>query len=168
MSGQMPPTGQSGSGVPGGAQAGQPSEEEIREYVTQMRGAHVEQVVAEVLQGLLNAAQVKLGRHDGRLLIDMAGTLAEQARPHLSDDVAGQIDQALSQLRMGQVEAEKEIQSAREQGEDVSEPNDLDTVPPEPTQESAQRQAAESGGAERDAGGEPGSTAGSKLWTPGS
>ena len=67
------------------------------------------QVIAEVLQGLLNAAQVKLGRRDARLLIDLSASVVDHARPHLSGDLASQVDQALSQLRMGQVEAEKEV-----------------------------------------------------------
>ncbi len=92
-----------------GAAPGEPSEEEVRQYLAQMRGAPAEQVVAEVLQGLLNAAQVKLGRRDARLLLDAAGDVAERTGPHLSADLRNQLDDALSQLRLGQVEAEKEV-----------------------------------------------------------
>lgn len=167
MSGQMPPpggdpTGQQIPGAGGAAGAGQqPSEEEIRQYVSRMRGAPVEQVVAELLQALLNSAQMKLGRKDGRLLIDLAGTMAEQARPHLSEEVTKQIDQVLSQLRMSQVEAEQELQQAREAGEEVSEPNDLDQPPPEPTRERAREQASRGG-----EGDQPDTSGGGGLWTP--
>lgn len=105
---------------PGQAQPGQPSEEEVRQYLAQMRGAPVEQVLAEVLQGLLNGAQIKLGRRDGRLLLDTATAVVEQTRPHLSTELVGQVDQALTQLKMAQVEAEKDVSQA---GRD--EPNDL-------------------------------------------
>lgn len=145
------------AGVPPGA-GQQPSQEELQEYLTQMRGAPVEQVIAEVLQALLNSAQVKIGRKDGRLLIDIATTVAEKAGPHVSDQVAEQIDQALSKLRMAQVDAENELDEARARGEDVAEPNDLGA-------------AAEGGQDVQDApsegGGGHSSGAASKLWTPG-
>ena len=40
------------------------SAEDAREYVRRLRSLPVEQLIAEVLFGLLNAAQVKLGRRD--------------------------------------------------------------------------------------------------------
>ncbi len=167
MSGQPPPQGGDpgqAAGIPGlGGQGEQPSEEEIQEYVSQMRGAPLEQIVAEVLQALLNSAQMKLGRRDGRLLIDLAGTVTEQTREHLSEQVLQQVDEGLSKLRMAQVEAEEELQEAREQGEEVSEPNDLDSVPPDPTAERAEEQAGESGGGQPPSG----SGGASGLWTPG-
>ncbi len=111
-----------------GAAPGEPSEEEVRQYLAQMRQAPAEQVVAEVLQGLLNAAQVKLGRRDARLLLDAASDVADRAGPHLSEELRGQLENALSQLRLGQVEAEKEVAASSHQ-----EVNDLeDGAPAEP------------------------------------
>lgn len=101
-----------------------PSEEEVREYLTQMRGAPASQVVAEVLQGLLNAAQVKLGRNDARLLLDATAAVNDVIRPHLDQQLTSQVDQALSQLRLAQVEAEREVAQSGE-----SEPNDLPSRP---------------------------------------
>lgn len=117
----LPPAGMPGQpGAPQPGAPGEPSEEEVRQYLSQMRAAPAEQVVAEVLQGLLNAAQVKLGRRDARLLLDAAAELAERTGPALSDDLRTQLGEVLSQLRMGQVEAEREV---AESGHD--EPNDL-------------------------------------------
>lgn len=101
-------------------QGGEPSEEEVRQYLAQMRVTPVDQVVAEVVQGLLNAVQVKLGRGDARLLIDMAAAVADLGRGRLDGQLQTQVDQALSQLRLAQVEAEREVAAAGH-----PEPNDV-------------------------------------------
>jgi hypothetical protein len=101
---------------PSQASGQEPSEEEVRAYLGQLRAAPVEQVVAEVASALLNAAQVKLGRQDGRLLLDMAAALADQGRGRLPEELLSQVDQALAQLRMAQVEAEREVTQAASQG----------------------------------------------------
>ena len=87
----------------------------------------VDQVLQDFLFSLLNAAQVKLGRRDARLLIDVTAVAAhEHARPHLRrGELAGQIDEALGQLRMAQVRAEN--REASQQGQ--REENDLGTAP---------------------------------------
>lgn len=112
---------------PGGS-ADQPSEEEIRAYVAQLRAAPVDQVVAEVVQALLNAAQMKLGRRDGRLVIDLVAALADTGRDRLNPDLLRQVDEALSQLRLAQVQAESQVAAAAAQGH--QEPNDLDAGAP--------------------------------------
>ena len=104
---------------PPGADDG-PSEEEVRQYLAQMRGAPADQVVVEVIQGLLNAAQVKLGRNDARLLLDATAAVTDAVRGRVTEDLTGQVDQALSQLRLAQVEAEREVAQAGQ-----PEPNDL-------------------------------------------
>lgn len=93
--------------APGGAE--QPSEEEVQAYLSQLREAPVEQVVAEVLSALLNAAQVKLGRADGRLLLDLSAGTVDAARDQLPAELTDQVDEALAQLRVAQVEAENEL-----------------------------------------------------------
>ncbi len=108
---------------PGGQPSEQPSEEEVRAYLGQLRAAPAEQVVAEVLSALLNAAQVKLGRRDGRLLLDLSATLVDGARDHLPAEMVQQVDDALAQLRVAQVDAEREVAAAAEQGH--QEPGDL-------------------------------------------
>ena len=106
-----------------------PSAEDAREYVRRMRSLPVDEVIREVLFGLLNAAQVKLGRRDARLLIDVSTVAHEQARPYLPEELSRQLDQVLGQLRMAQVNAEGH---ASRHGE--PEENDLDRPPaPPPT-----------------------------------
>jgi hypothetical protein len=125
----------------------EPPDDEAREYVRQLRSLPVGQLLGEVMFSLLNAAQVKLGRRDARLLIDVCTVAHEHARPYLPGEIIKQIDQALGQLRLGQVSAEAQV-SQRGQPED----NDLDRVPAPPP------------------AGAPPSPAGqatSRLWVPG-
>jgi len=103
------------------------SAEDAREYVRRLRSLPVDQVIGEVMFSLLNAAQVKLGRRDARLLIDVSSVAHEHARPYLPGELSRQIDQVLGQLRMGQVSAEGH---ASQQGE--PEENDLDRRPAPP------------------------------------
>ncbi len=111
-----------GGPMPGSTpgEGGQPSEEEVRAYLGQLRQAPADQVVAEVMSGLLNAAQVKLGRQDARLLIDIAAAAVDAGRDRLPEELSQQVDQVLTQLRMAQVDAEREV---ADQGHD--EPSDL-------------------------------------------
>jgi len=115
------------------------SAEDAREYVRRMRSLPVDQVIGEVLFSLLNAAQVKLGRRDARLLIDVSTVAHEHARPYLPGELNRQIDQVLGQLRMGQVSAEGH---ASQQGEPDQqggpEENDLDRLPAPPSARAAQ------------------------------
>jgi hypothetical protein len=119
--------------------------------MARLRTAPVEQVVAELLSGLLNAAQVKLGRRDARLLIDMSAGMIEHVRRHVPAELAKQVDDVLGQLRLAQVRAEGATQGKPE-------PNDLAEVPAPPA----------------DAGGQPAqppppqaAPATSRLWVPG-
>jgi hypothetical protein len=121
-----------------------PPDDQTREYLRQVRSLPAGQLLGEVMFSLLNAAQVKLGRRDARLLIDVCTVAHEHARPYLPGDLTGQIDQALGQLRLAQVSAESE----RGKPED----NDLDRVPAPPP-----------AGAPPSPGGQPAS----KLWVPG-
>jgi len=94
-----------------------------------LRSLPVDQVLGDLLFSLLNAAQVKLGRRDARLLIDVTAVAHEHARRYLPGELTGQIDQVLGQLRLGQVSAESR---ASQQGQ--PEDNDLDRSPaPPPT-----------------------------------
>ena len=138
----------------------EPSEEEVRAYLGQLRAAPVEQVVAEVASALLNAAQVKLGRQDGRLLLDVTAAMAEQGRGRLPDELLSQVDQALAQLRMAQVEAEREVSQAASQGhvEEGDLPDDDAAAAPAPD-----GPAAGDGPPPQT----PPSSAASRLWVPG-
>jgi len=117
----------------GGGHEQAQSAEAAREYVRRMRSLPVDQVIGEVLFSLLNAAQVKLGRRDARLLIDVSAVAHEQARPYLPAELSRQIDQVLAQLRMGQVSAEGHASQQTEPEE-----NDLDRLPAPPRSDGRQ------------------------------
>jgi hypothetical protein len=124
-----------------------PSAEEVREYVQRMRSLPVDQIIGDVLFSLLNAAQVKLGRKDARLLIDVSAVAHEHARAYLPADLTKQIDQVLGQLRLAQVSAEGHPGQPGE-----PEQNDLDRMPAPPSPGPAQS---------------PPAPAPSRLWVPG-
>jgi hypothetical protein len=116
------------SGSSGGTESDKArSAEDAREYMRRMRTLPVEQIIGEVVFGLLNTAQVKLGRRDARLLIDISAVAHEHARPYVSDKLARQVDEALGHLRMGQVSAEGRASEHSEPEE-----NDLDRPPGPP------------------------------------
>jgi hypothetical protein len=118
-----------GTAEPDGAgQADERSAEDALDYARRLRSVPVDQVLGDVLVSLLNAAQLKLGRRDARLLIDVTAVAHDHARPYLPGELARQIDQALGQLRMGQVNAENQA-SQHPQAEE----NDLDRPPAPPS-----------------------------------
>jgi hypothetical protein len=123
-----------GTAGPGGAgQGDKRSAEDAREYARRLRSLPVDQVLGDFLFSLLNAAQVKLGRRDARLLIDVTAVAHEQARRYLPGELTRQIDQVLGQLRLGQVNAESHA-SQQSQPEE----NDLDRAPAPPPTGAAQ------------------------------
>ncbi len=130
-----------------------PSEDDIQEFAQRLRSAPAEEILADVFSTLLSTAQVKLGRRDARLFIDLCAGMLEQAGGHLHDGLTKQVEAALGQLRLGQVNAERE---AAQQGEPEPEPNDLDRIPAPATGTSASAPSA-------DRSAEPAS----QLWTPG-
>ena len=112
------------AGASGAGQADERSAQDAREYARRLRSLPVDQVLGDFLFSLLHAAQVKLGRRDARLLIDVTAVAHQHARPYLPGGLARQIDQVLGQLRLGQVSAESH---ASQQGQ--PEENDMDRVP---------------------------------------
>jgi hypothetical protein len=128
-------------------------EDDARRFVEQLRSTPAEQVVADVLSTLLTAAEVKLGRRDARLFIDLSAAMSEYAGPYVSDELGTQVAKVLGQLRLAQVSAES---TTREKGE--PEANDLSRTPTPPA--TAARAEATAGG------GAPESPL-SKLWVPG-
>jgi len=122
-------TAEPGGPGPAGEQSAEEAREaaDAREYARQLRAFPVDQVIRDFLFSLLNTAQVKLGRRDARLLIDITAVAHEHARPHLPGELTRQIDEALGQLRMGQVSAENRVSQ-----QDQQEQNDLGTAPAPP------------------------------------
>ncbi|MEX0831378.1 MAG: hypothetical protein WD007_02140 [Nitriliruptoraceae bacterium] len=144
--------------APQDAQTGEPTEAEIRAYLEQLRNAEVDQVVAEVATALINAAQVKLGRSDARLLLDLVAVVADQVRGRVPDELTGQLDEALTQLRLAQVDAEKQLKA-----EGSAEPAQGPATTPSTDTGAGQSQGTgESSTAASD------NSTGKRLWTPGS
>jgi hypothetical protein len=130
------------------------SEAEVRAYVEKLRSAPADQLLVELLFTALNAAQVKLGRNDARLFIDFSTLMLDHLREYLPDDARTQADQALGQLRLGQVQAESEAATSGR-----SEDNDIERPPTGITTRSGEQPAAPT---------PPPSTGGSSgLWVPG-
>jgi hypothetical protein len=100
------------------------SADEVGEYARRLRTLPVDQVLGDFLFGVLDAARVKLGRNDARLLIDLAAVAHEHARSYLPGELTRQVDQVLGQLRMGQVSAESSASQPEE--------NDLGQAPVPP------------------------------------
>jgi hypothetical protein len=101
-----------------------PSEHDAEEFVQMLRIVPAEEIVTELFSTLLSTAQVKLGRRDARLFIDLCSQTLEYAGPHLPEELSKQVKSALGQLRLAQVSAENEVAKKGE-----PEPNDLSRSP---------------------------------------
>ena len=128
------------------------AETDARDLVGRLRSAPAEEVMAGLFSTLLSTAQVKLGRRDARLFIDVCALMLDQVGRYLSEEVRKQVETALGQLRLGQVSAESEVAKKNE-----SEPNDLSRIPTPPT----------TGGRSGDSSVDQSAPASSKLWVPG-
>jgi hypothetical protein len=118
-----------GTAAPGDPGQGEPlSANDAGDYARRLRSLPVDEVLREFLFSLLNTAQVKMGRRDARLLIDVTAVAHDHARHYLPDELTRQIDQVLGQLRMSQVNAE-----GRAGDQDRREENDLDRLPAPPS-----------------------------------
>lgn len=96
--------------------AGQPSPEELQAYLDQLRDAPVAEIVLEAVNMLGTVAQAKLGRRDARVLIDSMDAIAKVAGPSLGEH-ASQLERALGQLKLAQVQAEKQLAAQGEGAE---------------------------------------------------
>jgi hypothetical protein len=133
------------------AHAGNADDEGL-ELRDRLRSAPAEEIIADLFSTLLSMAQVKLGRRDARLFIDLCAQILRSSSPHLPDDLAKQVETALGQLRLAQVSAENDPLRPGE-----SEPNDLARVPtPPPPSNPAEAPSAQQPAAPS-----------SRLWVPG-
>jgi hypothetical protein len=121
------------AGPSGAGQADNQPAADAGDYARRLRSLPVAEVVGDALFSLLQAAQVKLGRRDARLLIDVTAVAHEHARPYLPSELTRQIDQLLGQLRLNQVNAESHTGQ-----QDQPEENDLDRAPSPPPADAAQ------------------------------
>jgi hypothetical protein len=136
-----------------GQQAGREdaSDHDVRELAERLRSAPAEEIITDLFSTLLSTAQVKLGRRDARLFIDLCAQALDYAGRYVPDELAKQVETALGRLKLAQVSAEKEVAKGE------PEPNDLNRVPTPPTV---------GHGASPDAG-PPSASPTSKLWVPG-
>jgi len=131
---------------------GGPSEAELQLMLAQMREAPAEQVLVEVINALLQAVQVKLGRPDARILLDAVAAMAESVRGRADAQLVDQVAGAVTQLRLAQVEAEGAAADPSDAA--VGRPSDA------PAADSAAQRTPQPGS-------QPGPPAGSRLWVPG-
>lgn len=152
MSGQVPPTG-----------GEQPNEEELRAYLGQLRQADVGEVVAQTFSMIASAAEVKLGRRDARLLIDAAAAIADAVGEEVDQRLTEQMTSVISQLRVAQVDAEKQLAQMRAEGQ-LPEEEEGDLPPSAGEPAGAESQPAEQTSPPPQ---QQGSSAASRLWVPG-
>jgi len=135
---------------------GAPSEAELQMMLAQMREAPAEQILVEVVNVLLQAVQVKLGRPDARLLLDVVAGVASAAKGRADTTLLTQVEQAIGQLRLAQVEAESRT------------PEGTDVGPADPAQPAAPQRPAAAAAAPTGSPQPPdGSEGRSRLWVPG-
>ncbi len=99
---------------PYAGQPAQPSPEELRAYLEQLRGADAAGLLAEAYNLLAAGAQVKLGRPDARTLIDAMAALVDATAGALPADLAEQMRAGVGQLQLAQVQAERDTAAAAE------------------------------------------------------
>jgi hypothetical protein len=127
-------------------------ERDADQFVQRLRSAPAEDIMAELFSTLLSTAQVKLGRRDARLFIDLCFQAVEYTGPHLPEELSKQVESALGHLRLAQVSAENEVAKKGE-----PEPNDLSRIPAPPRTRGHRVEA--------DSSHQPSPS--SKLWIPG-
>jgi hypothetical protein len=141
-------------------QAGQPSEEELRAYLEQLRAADPAELLVQAYRLLGTGAEVKLGRQDARVLIDAMNAVVEAVQSRVPPELAGQMRDGVRQLQMAQVQAEREADSGAPGEEQPGQ------APGEAQPEGAGRSSERPGGAQPAAGPE-GQRMTDRLWIPG-
>ena len=99
----------------------QPSPEEMRAYLAQLREADAAGLVAEAFNLLATGAQVKLGRPDARVLIDALAAMVDASGSAMAPQLSEQMRQGVAQLQLAQVEAEREMAAAEQADADGEE-----------------------------------------------
>ena len=72
-----------------------PSEHDAHQLVQRLRSAPAQEIMTELFSTLLSTAQVKLGRRDARLFINLCAHALEYTGPHLPEELHKQVEQAL-------------------------------------------------------------------------
>lgn len=89
-------------------------QEQMRQYVEQLRAADPAEIVAQAFTMLATGAEVKLGRPDARVLIDSLSGLAGAAESRVPEQLARGMQDAVAQLQQAQVAAERQAEAAQE------------------------------------------------------
>jgi hypothetical protein len=95
-----------------GMQGPEPTEEELRAYLLELRQADPAEFVMQAVNILVTGAQAKIGMADGRLLIDALSGLVDGAVSGLPQELAAALGQAVAQLQTAQVQAEAQLGGA--------------------------------------------------------
>lgn len=138
---------------------GQPSQEEMRAYLEQLRAADPVGLLAEAFNLLATGAQVKLGRPDARVLIDAMAGMVQAAAPSMPAEIAKQMNDGVGQLQLAQVQAERDAT-----GEDGAEAGEGDVAEESGSAPSGPGGAGPAAGP---AGGAGGQRMTDRLWVPG-
>jgi hypothetical protein len=91
------------------------SDEELRQYVAQLRESPVSDLLAQAYTMIGAWAEAKLGRRDARTLIDALAGLVQGAEPGLDKDLARQMREGVGQLQMAQVQVEQQLAAQQQQ-----------------------------------------------------
>ena len=137
----------------------QPTEEEMRAYVEQLRAADPAEIITQAFTMLGAAAETKLGRPDARLLIDGLAGLVEAVESRVEDELAEGMRNGLAQLQQLQVQAEGEART--DEGAAAGQ---------EPTAGApggSQGGDSQAGGSQQEGGAQAGQRATDRLWIPG-
>ncbi len=88
--------------------AAQPSEEELRAYLQQLRDADPGEVIAQAYTMLGTGAEVKLGRPDARTLIDAMSALTQATQGRVPAELSRQMQDGVARLQVAQVQLERQ------------------------------------------------------------
>jgi hypothetical protein len=119
----------SGANMTDPTQAGEPTEEEIRAYLAQIREADPAAIVVQAYRMLGEGAELKLGRADARVLIDAMAAVAEAVSGQVQGELVEQMRQGVAQLQSAQVQAESQ------QPSDAAQASPAGQAPPAGTQD---------------------------------
>lgn len=140
-------------------QQGQPSEEELRAYLEQLREADSTEVVAQAYTMLGTGAEVKLGRSDARVLIDAMAAIVEATQASLEPDLVERMRNGVAQLQSAQVQAERQAAGGPPADQEGEPPQTAAPQPPPDAPGQGQPGAPEPGGAKE--------SPADRLWIPG-
>lgn len=97
------------AGMPGMSGGQQPTEEELRAYLMELRQADPAEFLMQAVNILVTGAQAKIGMPDGRLLIDAVAGIVDTAGERLPEQLGEALRNAVVQLQTAQVQAEREV-----------------------------------------------------------